>query len=218
MATRRQRCRRLLMSATIATIGVLLAGWASPGPQSLHGGAPSPSGVPTPTPTPTPARSGPPRGAPRTGQPHVAAQRAALSKLGFLIGRWAGPLLVQSGPGAALHFVQSEDVQPKVDGLVLLVDGEARTSAGRAVFQALATISYDDVTATYRFRAYNDGRYLDTTLRVSGQGFSWGYSAGPATITNTMRLTPAGAWSEQTTTRVGAAPPRTTVEMTLHRL
>jgi len=214
MATRRQRCRRLLMSATIATIGVVLAGWASPGPPSLQGGAPSPSGVPTPT----PARSDSPTGTPRPGQPHVAAQRAAMSKLGFLIGRWSGQLLVQSGPGPALHFVQSEDVQPKVDGLVLLVDGEARASAGRAVFQALATISYDDVTATYRFRAYNDGRYLDTTLRVSGQGFSWGYTAGPATITNTMRLTPIGVWSEQTTTRVGTAPPRTTVEITLHRL
>jgi hypothetical protein len=160
---KRQRYMCLLMTAAMATIGLVLAGWTSFGPQSMQGGAPSQSGVPTAT----PASSGPPQGAPRPGQPNVAAQRAAMSKLGFL---------------------------------------------------ALATISYDDVTATYRFRAYNDGEYLDTKLSVSGQGFSWGYTAGPATITNTMRLTPAGAWSEQTTTRVGAAPPRTTVAMTLHRL
>jgi len=63
MATRQQRCRRLLMTATMATTGLLLAGWARSGPQSLQGGAPSPSGVPTPT----PARSGPPTGAPRPG-------------------------------------------------------------------------------------------------------------------------------------------------------
>jgi hypothetical protein len=214
MDKRPQRCMRLLMTATLATIGLVLAGWTSFGPPSLQGGAPAQSGVPTPT----PASSGPPKRAPRTGQPNVAAQRAAMSKLGFLIGQWSGPLMLQSGPGSALHFVQSENVQPKVDGLVVLVEGVARASSGHAVFQALATISYDDVTATYRFRAYNDGRYLDTTLRVSGQGFSWGYTAGPATITNTMRLTPAGAWSEQTTTRVGTAPPRTTVEMTLHRI
>ncbi len=214
MVTRPQRCIRLLMTATLAMTGLVLAGWARSGPQSLQGGAPSPSGVPTPP----PARSGPPTGTPRPGQPHVAAQRAALSKLGFLIGRWSGSLLVQSGPGPARHLVQSEDVQPKVDGLVLLVDGEARASSGRAVFQALATISYDDVTATYRFRAYNDGRYLDTKLSVIGKGFSWGYTAGPATITNTMRLTPAGEWSEKTNVSVGAAPPHTTVELTLHRI
>lgn len=214
MAKRQQRCLRLLMTpATIAATGLLLTGWASSGHQSMQGGAPAQSGVP-----PTPTMSGPPKGAPRTGQPNVAAQRAAMSKLGFLIGQWSGPLMLQSGPGPARRLVQSEDVQPKVDGLVLLVEGVARASSGRAVFQALATISYDDVTATYRFRAYNDGGYLDTKLSVSGKGFSWGYTSGPATITNTMRLTPAGAWSEKTTVRMGAAPPHTTVELTLHRV
>jgi len=214
MAKRPQRCMRLLMTATMVTIGLVLAGWTSFGPQSMQGGAPSQSGVPTPT----PASSGPPKGAPSAGQPNVAAQRAAMSKLGFLIGQWSGPLMLQSGPGPARHLVQSEDVHPKLDGLVLLVEGMARASSGRAVFQALATISYDDVTATYRFRAYNDGRYLDTKLSVIGKGFSWGYTAGPATITNTMRLTPAGEWSEKTTVSVGAAPPHTTVELTLHRI
>jgi len=160
MAKRQQRYMRLLMTVAMATTGLLLAGWASSGPPSMQGGAPAQSGVP---PTPPPARSGPPQGAPRTGQPNVATQRAALNKLGFIIGQWSGPLMVQSGPGPALHLVQSEHVQPKVDGLVLLVEGVARASSGRAVFQALATISYDDVTATYRFRAYNDGRYLDDT-------------------------------------------------------
>jgi hypothetical protein len=42
---------------------------------------------------------------------------------------------------------------------------------GRAQFQALATVAYDDATHTYRFRAYNDGHYLDTELTVLADGF-----------------------------------------------
>ncbi len=197
MVKRQQQWVRLLITAMLATTGLLLAAWVTPGPQSLHGVA---------------------KGAPSTGQPNLGAQRTAMSKLGFLIGQWSGPLMEKSGPGPAMHLVQSEDVQPKLDGLVLLVEGRACDSSGRTVFQALATISYDDSTSTYRFRAYSAGQYLDTKLSVVGKGFSWGYTAGPATIGNTMRLTPTGEWSEKTTTRVGTSPPRISVEMTLHRI
>jgi len=63
MDKRPQRCMRLLMTATLATIGLVLAGWTSFGPPSLQGGAPAQSGVPTPT----PASSGPRRERPGRG-------------------------------------------------------------------------------------------------------------------------------------------------------
>ena len=46
--------------------------------------------------------------------------------------------------------------------------------------------SFDDAAGTYRFCAYNDGRYLDTELAVKPGEFAWGYTAGPAKVSNTQ--------------------------------
>jgi hypothetical protein len=104
-----------------------------------------------------------------------------------------------------------------MDGLVLLVEGTGRNSDGQIVFRALATISYDDTAASYRFRAYSDGRYLDTDLSVTPNGFAWGYASGPVKIRNTMRLNEQGEWAETTEMTVGTSPPRKSFEMTLRR-
>ena len=150
--------------------------------------------------------------------PDVAAQRAAMQKLKFLVGKWSGAASVARGPGAPMKITQTEEVQFKIDGLVMLVEGTGRTPAGGIVFRALATISYDDSTGKYHFRAYNDGRYLDTELTVTDKGFSWGYEAGPLKVANTMRLTDRGEWAESTETTFGSSPPRKSVEMLLRRL
>lgn len=151
-------------------------------------------------------------------QPDVAAQREAMKKLQFLVGKWSGPATVIRGPGEPLKLTQTEDVQYKLEGLVLLVEGAGSNSDGKVVFRALATISYDEATSSYRFRAYNDGRFLDTELAVSSKGFSWGFTAGPAKITNTMRITENGEWAETTEAAFGSAPPRKSVDMLLKHL
>jgi hypothetical protein len=109
-------------------------------------------------------------------------------------------------------------VEWKLDGLVLLIEGTSRDVGGQIAYQALATISYDDTASKYHFRAYNDGRYLDTELNVVPNGFSWGYAAGPAKIANTMQLNQSGDWTETTQVTVGNSPPHTSVEMLLHRI
>jgi hypothetical protein len=148
-------------------------------------------------------------------QPNVAAQRAAMKKLEFLAGKWSGDASVVRGPGGPLKLVQAEDVQYKMDGLIMLVEGTGRNGEGQIVFRALATISYDDTTSTYRFRAYSDGRYLDTELTVTPRGFAWGYTAGAFKISNTMHLDEKGQWVEITESVAGSSPPRRSVEMTL---
>lgn len=149
-------------------------------------------------------------------QPDVAAQRDAMQKLNFLVGKWTGDATVTRGPGEPIKITQTEVVQYKNDGLVLLIEGTGRNEEGKAVFSALATISYDEETFTYHFRAYNGGHYLDTDLKVLPHGFSWGYNAGPAKISNTMHLTEKGEWSETTEATVGSTPPHKSVDMLLH--
>jgi hypothetical protein len=144
------------------------------------------------------------------------AQREAMRKLSFLAGHWSGPVTIARGPGEALHLSQTEDVEFKLDGLVLLVQGKSTTSDGNVLFSALATIAYDDASHTYRFRAFNDGHYLDTELSVPEKGFSWTFAAGPAHIVNTMHLSDAGEWDEVTEVTVGGNPPHRSVDMHLH--
>src|ERR1019366_4045686 len=137
-------------------------------------------------------------------QAAVATQREAMKKLDFLVGKWSGEGTVVRGPGDPLKLRQTEDVQWKLDGLVMVVEGTGRNAEGQVVFQAFATIAYDETTSTYRFRAYNDGHYLDTELKVTPGGFAWGYTAGPLKVNNTMRVNEKGEWSETTETQYGA--------------
>jgi|SRR6266851_1505419 len=71
----------------------------------------------------------------------VDAQREAMRKLSFLAGHWSGPVTVVRGPGEALHLTQTEDVEYKLDGLALLVEGKSTSADGIVLFSALATIA-----------------------------------------------------------------------------
>jgi hypothetical protein len=159
-----------------------------------------------------------PLAAQQPGSTSVDAQREAMRRLAFLAGHWSGPVTITRGPGEPLHLTQTEDVEYKLDGLVLLIEGKSANADGKVLFSALATIAYDDATHAYRFRAYNDGRYLDTELLVPGNGFSWSFTAGPAHVVNTMRLTAKGEWEEVTEATVGSNPPHRSVEMLLQHL
>ena len=150
-------------------------------------------------------------------QSGAEAQRQAMQKLAFLAGHWTGPITVVRGPGEPFKAAQSEDVQFKLDVLVMLVEGKSTASDGKVEFSAMATISYDDATKTYRFRAYHDGQYIDTELAVTASGFSWGFQGGPAHVVNTMHLTEKGEWQESTNVNMENAPPRQVVDMLLKR-
>jgi hypothetical protein len=143
----------------------------------------------------------------------VNRQREAMRKLSFLAGHWSGPVSIVRAAGESLHFTQTEDVDFKLDGLVLLVQGKSSSADGKTQFSALATIAYDEASHTYRFRGYNDGHYLDTELSVPDNGFSWSFMAGAAHIVNTMHLTANGEWNEVTEVTVGSNPPHRSVDM-----
>ncbi len=141
-----------------------------------------------------------------------------MKKLEFLAGKWSGKATAVRGPGEPRKLTQSEEVQYKLDGLVLVVEGTGRDLDGKVVYRAFGTIAYDEASSKYRIRAYNEGRYLDTELEVTGNGFAWGFAAGQLKVRNIMTLTAGGEWSEYTEVTFGQNPPRKTVEMTLQRL
>jgi uncharacterized protein DUF1579 len=150
--------------------------------------------------------------------PNLPAQREAMKKLGFLAGKWSGDATTSRGPGETVKVKQTEEVQFKLGGLVLLIEGTGRNpDTAEVMFNALATISYDETAKVYRFRAHNDGRYLDTELQVPENGFEWGYKAGAADVRFVMRLNDKGEWVETGDVKLGDNPPRRTFQMTLRK-
>ncbi|MBS1813394.1 MAG: hypothetical protein JSS87_00800 [Acidobacteria bacterium] len=152
---------------------------------------------------------------PHEEQNGAQIQREKMKALNFLVGTWSGPATIH-GRNGVLKTTQTEDVTSLLDGMLLTVHGVSRDASGKIVFEAFATISYDEADGRYHFRAYNGGHYLDTELTVVDKGFSWSMETVPhITISNDMKLTPAEEWQETSTLHVPGREPMTTVQMQL---
>ena len=56
-------------------------------------------------------------------EPNLPAQREAMKKLAFLVGKWSGDATSKRGRNEAVKVKQTEEVQFKLGGLVLLIEG-----------------------------------------------------------------------------------------------
>jgi hypothetical protein len=150
--------------------------------------------------------------------PNIEAQRAAMKKLDFLIGKWSGAARLLRGPGEPLELIQTEEAQYKLDGLILMIEGIGRSKPdGKVALQALGIVSYDDEAGAYRMRAYNDGRYLETELKLAenGKGITWGFALGEITTGSVLRINEKGEWTETAEITIGSQPARKFMELTV---
>jgi hypothetical protein len=150
--------------------------------------------------------------------PDLNAQRAAMKKLGFLVGNGEARLL--RGPSEWMDMHQSEEAQYKLDGLILVIEGVGRTkSDSHSVLQAFGIISFDDETATYRIRAFNDGRFLESEVKLLDQdnAISWGFALGQMTTKSVLRINESGEWTELAEIKIGSEPAKTLLELTVRR-
>jgi hypothetical protein len=150
--------------------------------------------------------------------PDLEAQRAAMKKLSFQVGRWAGEAHLLRGPGEPVVLIQTEKAEYKLNGLILVVEGVGRRKTdGKLALQAFGMVSYDDERGTYRMRAFNDGRFLETEIKLmeNGKGITWGFDLGPIRTSSVMRITKEGDWTELTEITVGSQPPSKYMELTV---
>ena len=152
--------------------------------------------------------------------PDVEAQRAAMKKLGFLVGEWSGEASVLRGPGQFVDLAQSESAQFKLGGLVLVIEGIGRTKAdGKLALQALGLISFDDETGTFRMRAFNDGRWLETEVQLAEgeNSISWGFALGEFKTKTVMRINENGEWTELGELVIGDRAPQKMMDLKVRR-
>ena len=152
--------------------------------------------------------------------PNLEAQRAAMRKLNFLVGDWAGEASALRGPLLWVELAQTEEVRYKLDGLILVIEGVGRTKPeGKPVLQALGIISYDDVSSRYHMRAFNDGRFLETEIKLqeAGEGMTWGFVLGEIRTSSVMRINDKGEWTELHEITMGSQPPKELMQVVVRR-
>ena len=153
--------------------------------------------------------------------PNVVAQRTAMRKLEFLVGEWSGDATVLRGPGQFVDMAQIESAQFKLEGLVLMIEGVGRAKTdGKVSLQALGLISFDDETGTYRMRAFNDGRWLETEVKMAdgGNSISWGFALGAFKTATVLRINESGEWTEHGEITIGERPPQKMMDLNVRRI
>lgn len=152
--------------------------------------------------------------------PDLAAQRAAMKEVGFLVGKWAGEARLLHGPGEPVELLQTEEAQYKLDGLILVIEGVGRTkSGGQPLLQAFGILSYDDESGRYCMRAFNDGRFLETRVELleEGKGMMWGFVLGEIRTHSVLRINESGEWTERAEIEIGSQPRKKLLELTVRR-
>ena len=153
--------------------------------------------------------------------PNVEEQRTAMKKLEFLVGEWSGEATVLRGPGQFVDMAQTESAHFKLDGLVLMIEGVGRTKTdGKVSLQALGLISFDDETGTYKMRAFNDGRWLETEVKMGdgGNSISWGFALGAFKTATVLRINENGEWTEHGEIIIGERPPQKMMDLKVRRM
>ncbi len=110
--------------------------------------------------------------------PDLAEKAEAMAKLEFLVGEWRGSSWMQMGPQRS-DATGVETVQKKAGGLALLIEGRFTSrfpdGSERVVHDALAVLSYDSESGTYRMVSHlANGRTGEFTARLIGdQTLQW---------------------------------------------
>jgi len=156
-----------------------------------------------------------------TQQPNIDTQRTEMKKLSFLIGEWSGEATVLRGPGLFVDLRQTEQAEFKIDGLALMIEGVGRMkSDGKPALQALGLITFAEASGTYRMRAFNDERWLETEVQLldDGKSLSWGFAFGEISTKSVLRINERGEWTEHAELVIGSRPPQRVMELTVRRV
>jgi len=117
-----------------------------------------------------------------------------------------------------VELLQTEEAQYKLDGLILVIEGVGRTkSGGQPLLQAFGIISYNDESGTYHLRAFNDGRFLETQMKLleGGKGMTWGFALGEIKTNSVLRINERDEWTEFADISIGSQPPKKLLELTV---
>lgn len=128
-------------------------------------------------------------------EPDGSANRAAIGKLGFMVGRWRGEAWMLRGAGERVNTSMTETVEPRLGGTVLLIEGRGIVpgeggGSERVVHHALAILSFDPKSGGYSLRSHvASGLSGDFAVTLWENGVSWSREVPGGRIRNTLTMT-----------------------------
>jgi len=129
------------------------------------------------------------------------AQRAGMSALGSLHGRWLGQGERFLPDGKTYRFTQTMIIEPRSSGLVLTISGQS-LQQGEALEHrpgtgSFAVVSFDERTRAYLLRSFGFGEMVEAKAElIAPNVFRWTTAAGSALLRFTIDLTQPGIWNE----------------------
>ncbi|MBV6457680.1 MAG: hypothetical protein HONBIEJF_00797 [Fimbriimonadaceae bacterium] len=148
------------------------------------------------------------------------AEKAAIEKVGFLVGKWQGKGWVMEPSGAKADYTGTETVQMKLSGKALLVEGEFKDGEGKVRHQTLAIITYDTKTSKYQFRTYlfNQPEAVHDLI-LTEDGFTWELKPNNTTkVRFNMTGKAKQEWIETGEVLIEGRPPMKFMEMNLKKV
>jgi hypothetical protein len=128
-----------------------------------------------------------------------AEVRAALEALPIAPGAWEGEAWYRRGPAEPDTVLQTERVETRLDGVVLLVEGIGRSkAAGEVVHHAFATIGWDSSREAYFMTAWlADGSVIEPSISFDDGVLVWGFQPpGGPRIRYRITAPEPGVWRE----------------------
>ncbi len=108
-----------------------------------------------------------------------------MQKLAYMAGKWKGEASMRQPNGTLVKVGQEEDIQFKLDGTILMVEGTGRNEEGKVVFNAIGIISYNPDTNSFGMKSHLlDGKQTDAYFKIQTENnFEWGF-----TVANNARI------------------------------
>lgn len=127
----------------------------------------------------------------------LSLQQQAIDRLAVLEGQWQGSGWMVDPQGKRSEFTQTEDVQRKLNGTALLIEGNGYANDS-LVFQAMATATYDAEKQKYRFHSHlADGRYTEAEGWFDSEDiFHWQFPVPNGTVRYSIEMSKTN-WLEK---------------------
>jgi len=133
--------------------------------------------------------------------PEIVKQE--MKKIAYMAGHWSGEATIKRGNTPPEKILQKENIQFKLDGTVLLIEGTGRSPevGNPVVFNALAIVSYNQYTKEFNLRSHlTDGNQTEAYFKIVEENhFEWGFETPTkAKIKYDIVLSPqAKSWVEK---------------------
>lgn len=143
---------------------------------------------------------------------------AAMAKLSFMRGVWAGPASGTNRDGSHYSVTQTERMGTMLGGDIIVIEGRGYKDDNSTGFNAFAVVSWNPRAEKYEMRSYAQGYAGTFDLRLTSEGYTWEIPAGPGAVVRFTATIKDGNWREVGEYVAEGKPPVQNFEMNLKRV